>query len=247
MRKIVMASALMSLMLGVALAQDFDPSMFKLLQPAMRALQRTPAALLANKGVQDELKMDDEQRKIVNEKAKERMAGGKERMAEMFGKFAGLKDVPEDQREAKMMELLKPELDKASEEAAKILKPEQMTRLKQIGLQMSGNAAYTDPDVAKELGLKDEQISKIKTINTDLGKDVAELMRAEGGGGGKGGFGGGARLSPEAREKLTNLNKEATEKIGDVLTAEQKSKWAKMTGDKFEMKFDFRPMKKKDD
>ena len=44
------------------------------------------------------------------------------------------------------------------------LKPEQITRLKQISYHTRGARAFTDPEVAKKLNLTDAQKSEIQTI-----------------------------------------------------------------------------------
>lgn len=260
MRKLLMVAALMTGMatLSQSTAQDFDPALFKLIGPVTRTISSNPAMMLRMPGVQKELKLDEDQIKAIGEsKAFSMGLGGggfgkggkggfdeaaKERMSKMFEKVGKLKDVPEDQLDEKIRELFKEELEGPTKEAEKILKPEQMARLKQIGLQQAGLRGLIAGDAAKELKLTDEQAKKIKDINAELDKDVAELTRAAGGGG-MGGFG---RMSAETREKMMGLRKEAFEKAQDVLTADQKSKWKSMTGEPFEMKFEPRRPKKDD-
>ena len=58
------------------------------------------------------------------------------------------------------------ELHKENEKSvAKILKPEQFKRLKQISYQQQGGRAFTDPEVAKALRLTEEQQKTIREIN----------------------------------------------------------------------------------
>ncbi|HVK09507.1 MAG TPA: hypothetical protein VM597_12090 [Gemmataceae bacterium] len=234
-----------------------DPEVMKLFRPVMRVLGSNPAALLNNAGVQKELKLDEEQVKAVGEMNKTAGFGfggggfgkGKqdpeamERIQKMMEKMGQLKDVPEDKLEDKIREVFKEELEGPAKAAEKILKPEQSKRLKQISLQNAGLRGITSADAA-DLKLSDDQKSKIKSIATELDKDVAELSPM-----GKGGFGGGGggRVSPETREKIANLRKEAMEKATEVLTADQKTKWKEMTGEPFEVKFEFARPKKKDD
>ena len=54
-------------------------------------------------------------------------------------------------------------------------------------------------------------------------------------------------FSAETREKMAMLNKEASEKAGEVLTAEQKSKWKELTGEPFTVPFGGGARPKKDD
>lgn len=261
MRKGLIMGGLLGLMCLVGApsqAQQFDPAMFKLVGPAMRIIGSNPTTLLSNKGVQTELKLDEDQIKQVNEKFPGfggfgGFGGGKggndfmERMTKMAEKAQALKDVPEDKLDDKIREVFKEEIEQPMKDAEKILKPEQLKRLKQISLQNAGIRGYLDE--AKGLKLSDEQVKKIKDIRTEMDKDVGEITRA-GGKGGKGGFGGGFGLSEEARAKITKLRNEAKDNAEKVLSDEQKKTWKELTGEPFEVKFEFpkfTPKKKKDD
>jgi len=256
MRKLFVTCGLLSAMflLGQASAQQFDREKFKLLAPATKLIGDNPAMLVSNEGVQKELKMDEEQIKAVKEKLPSIGGfggfGGKggqpsedaiARFTKLMEKAEQLKDVPEDKLEAKIREVFKEELEGPTKEVEKILKPEQMTRLKQIARQQGGPAAYLKPENVKDLGLKDEQVKKIKDINTELDKDISELRKS----GGKGGF----NISPELREKMTALTKEAKEKADEVLTSEQKSKYKELVGEPYIVQRGGRtaPKPKKDD
>jgi Spy/CpxP family protein refolding chaperone len=236
MRRIFLAAVLFTAMVGLSQSSaQPDPEVFKLLRPAMQVLRTSPGVLATNPAVQKELKMDDDQVKAVKEKVPPVGFGGfggkgknatpeqQERMAKMFEKLQGLKDVPEDKLEAKMREAFKEELEGPTKEVEKILKPEQLTRLKQIARQQGGPGAYLTAENAKDLSLTDDQKKKLKEISNELQKDTMALFQ--------GGF------SAETREKMAMLNKEASEKAGEVLTAEQKSKWKELTGEPFTVPF----------
>ncbi|HKB05987.1 MAG TPA: hypothetical protein VKD90_27580 [Gemmataceae bacterium] len=252
MRKLFLSSALVAgmILMGQASAQ-FDPAMGKVFGAYFQVMQRNPAGLVMVPGVQKELKMDEEQVKTAQEKigaragfgfGKGKGGGGgdfKERMAKMMEKLEPLKDTPEDQLEDKIREAFKEDLEGPMKDLEKILKPEQTKRLLQISRQNAGVSYLASTDGIKELELKDEQKTKVKEIYKELQKDVDELRRS---GGGKGGFG----LSPESREKMLSLNKEAKEKALDALTKEQKEKYKELTGEPFEVKFEFRRPKKDD-
>lgn len=243
MRKICVSLALLALIvvLGHSSAQQPDfQAMMKVGRSVQRVVGDNPGFLAINPGVQKELKMDEDQIKSVREKVPAGIGFGgfggfgkgkdltdeqKEKAAKMMEKFQTLMEVPEDKLEDKIREVFKDEIEGPNKEVEKILKPEQMARLKQISRQQGGPAAYLKPDNVKDLDLKDEQKTKIKEISTELDKDRAELFS----GGGMGGF----RLSPETREKLNTLTKEATEKATAVLTDAQKSKWKELTGEPF--------------
>jgi Spy/CpxP family protein refolding chaperone len=268
MRRILLASALFVGMavLSQSTAQQPDPEVFKVMRVAGQVFFSHPAALANNAGVQKELKMDEEQVKAAREKVVMPgfgFGGGfrggkggkggkggfdltdeqKERIAKYMEKLSSLKDTPEDQLEAKIRETFKDELEAPTKEVEKILKPEQLSRLKQIARQQGGPGAYLKPENVTDLKVTDEQKKKIKDINDELQKDTQELRRSAGGG--KGGFG---PLPPETQQKITALTKEASEKAAEVLTAEQKTKWKELTGEPYTVEFGFgrRPPKKDD-
>ncbi len=87
--------------------------------------------LLGNESVQKELKLDDKQ----VEKAKELSEKTGEEMRE---KFQGLQDLEPEERRAKFTEINR-EVNAATLKAAgEFLKPEQITRLKEISHQVRG-------------------------------------------------------------------------------------------------------------
>ncbi|HKB03921.1 MAG TPA: hypothetical protein VKD90_16990 [Gemmataceae bacterium] len=261
MRKWFVATALLGGMayLGSTTAQEFDQELFKKMRQAGQIMRDHPVVVANNPGVQKELKLDEDQVKAVKEKVtppagtfgfgggggfgkgKGKGGGGgdfKERFAKQMERMQVLKDVPDDKMEEKVHEIYKEELDGPTKELDKILKPEQQARLKQIARQQGGPRAYLKTQNVKDLNLTDEQKTKLREIVNEHDKDVAELMP-------KGGFGkGGGGFSPETREKMEALNKEAAEKAGNVLTADQKSKWKELIGEPYTIQFG-RP--KKDD
>jgi len=260
MRRILITVGLltaMTVILNQSQAQ-FDPETGKIMRAVGKVLADNPAAYAANQGVQKELKLDEDQVKAISEKVPAQFGFGfgggggkggkgkfdpdqfKERMAKMMEKYEKLKDVPEDKMEEKIREVFKEELEGPAKEVEKILKPEQLARLKQIARQQGGAAAYLKPENVKDLSITDEQKGKLKEITTQLDKDLAELR----GSGGKGGF----AVTPETREKMTALSKEAKEKADTLLTDTQKSKWKELTGEPFTVQFGGgRTRPKKDD
>jgi hypothetical protein len=121
-----------------------------------------------------------------------------------------------------------------------VLNDKQMTRLRQIELQLKKNSAYLDAHVQKELKITAEQKTSIKTILDDSAKERTDILAAggagaggKGGKGGKGaggGFGGGANA-----EKLAAIDKEAADKVDLVLTADQRRAFKSMIGDEFKL------------
>jgi Spy/CpxP family protein refolding chaperone len=82
--------------------------------------------------------------------------------------------------------------------------------------------ALSNPEVAKELGLTDDQKAKMKTIQEDARKDMPRFTPGE-------------RPSAEDMEKFQKAMKGTETKLMDVLTAEQKEKLEKMKGEKFDV------------
>jgi len=174
------------------------------------------AMLLANTGVQEELKLTDDQKKTVQEKGQEM----REKQRESFGQ---LRDASPEERQ-QIMKKMATESTKMVKDA---LKPEQFTRLQQIYWQNNVLAALTtDEDVQKKLNVTADQKDKLKTINDDTQKERRELMQDA-----QGNFQG---IMP----KLQALTKESNTKAADTLTADQKKQWQEMVGKPFEVKME---------
>jgi Spy/CpxP family protein refolding chaperone len=165
--------------------------------------------LLGQKSVQEELKLSDEQVKQVKELT------DKQREA-----FQGLRDLSQEERRTKIQEL-----GKSNNEAiAKMLKPQQLKRVKQIALQRQGAAAVNNEEVSKALNITADQKEKIRDIQTKAREEMQGL-----------GF------DEEARKKRQEVMKAMNDKITGVLTAEQKSKLKEMQGDPFKGEIQFGP------
>jgi Spy/CpxP family protein refolding chaperone len=178
------------------------------------------AMLLGNEGVQKELKMSPEQ----IDKAKDAVQKLLAKQKEMFGQFQGLSR--EEMRE-KMTAVGREMSEAGNKAAAEILKPEQLTRYKQIELQQQGFLAFGTPETQTALKLTAEQKEKIKTLTADANRELGEL-RPQGGGGD----------FQEMIKKMTALRKETLDKIASILTADQKAAWKTLTGEPFEVRFE---------
>ncbi len=182
------------------------------------------ATLAANTSVQKELKLDDQQ----VEKAKELADKTREKMRETFQSLQGL----EGEELTKKRQELSHEMNELTLKAVgEFLKPEQLTRLKQISYQMRGAGVFADPEVAKKLNLTDAQKSDIQAI-------ARESMQ-----GGRGRFNQDA--TPEERQaamkKMAENRKEALAKAQAKLNDEQQKTWKELLGAPFEYKPDPRP------
>ncbi len=224
MRKTICACAVLLLAVGVAMSQDTRRQRpgqggfggFGGFGPGMGRGAST--MLLMNKGVQEELKLTDEQKDKIKAYSEEAMKAG-------FGQFGKLRDLPENERREKMQAMMKEMAEKAEKFVDETLKPEQKTRLKQISYQQMGVQAFSDKEVAEKLKLTDEQKEKIEGISKQSREEMGQLFRS-----------GGSR--EEMGPKLTALRKETMEKVQGVLTADQKKIWSELTGAPFELRME---------
>ena len=104
--------------------------------------------------------------------------------------------------------------DGPEERLRAILTPEQAVRLRQIRLQREGARAIRRPDVAKELGLTDEQFAKLRP-NPPMPPKEGEAPK------------------PPASGERPDLKAEDARLLG-MLTEEQRAKWRAMLGKPFD-------------
>ena len=182
----------------------------------------SPVGLLGMAEVRKELNVTEEQNKQIDEAL--------EPVNQLRGSFnfQELQNLNEEDRQKRLEEMRKKgdEANKTAEEKInKILKPDQLARLKQLSLQRQGVYALTRPEVAKELGLTAEQREKIQKVQ--------ESARPQGGG--QGNF---QDLSEEERQKLRTQMRERQEKVQAemlaVLTDDQKAKLTELKGKEFD-------------
>ena len=184
------------------------------------------AGLIENVGVQQELKLDNEQ----VEKAKAAIDKVREKHSDDRAK---LQDLSQEERRAKSRAITQAVSEETLKALENVLKPEQIKRFKQIELQRRGVEAFTEPEVQKALKLTGEQKEKIKTIAADAAQERRELFQ----GGGNRDQSGANRGGKEAQKKLAVLRKATMEKVAAVLTDDQKQSWKDMIGQPFEVQF----------
>ena len=161
-------------------------------------------SLIGIEQVRKELKVTDDQQTKLAEIQKKQSAARQEL-------FSGLRDLPQEERRAKFTELRGKfeELNKKfTAQTNKVLNADQKKRLLSSG------------DVAKALGLSDEQTKKLTAINAEYRTKSRELFQGDREG---------------RREKFAALRKETDETRLAVLNADQKEKFGKMKGKKFEL------------
>ena len=112
---------------------------------------------------------------------------------------------------------------------AGILDQTQLKRFKELSLQQMGAMALLRPSVGKELGITEEQRTKLQ----DIQREQMRTMLQRGGQGGPGGW----QMTPEERQQRMQQFREAQAKTQEamlnVLTAQQKAKWTQMIGKPF--------------
>lgn len=105
-----------------------------------------------------------------------------------------------------------------------ILTPAQISRLKEIDVQLQGNMAADNPGVAETLGLTDEQKGKIKELNEAHAADIRSIL-------------GRVRereiSSSAGIKEMQARNDRLNEEVGKVLTAEQLVKLRELGGKTF--------------
>jgi hypothetical protein len=106
-----------------------------------------------------------------------------------------------------------------------VLMPNQRDRLKQITVQAQGTGALSDEEVAKELGLSDDQEKQIQQVRQEAAEKMRENFRPGAGGDGD---------REARREQFQKAQKETDDKVLAVLTSEQRDKFEKMKGEKYE-------------
>lgn len=196
----VVAGLALQLMVGQAFAQQGGGRVGAAGISGMQYVQQ--------KSVQDELKLTADQvekLKQVGEKMREsfggRTAGGDRE--ELRKKFA----------EA---------VQAAEKDMAGILSADQSKRLKEITSQQAGPMVLARPEVAKEVGLTDDQQAKVKEITDAYSSDASARFQAGGGGD-----------REEARKKRETARKEANDKVLALLKDDQKKAWEKLLGEPF--------------
>lgn len=170
--------------------------------------------------VQKELKITDEQKtKLDAIRAEARQGGG----GGGGGGFGNFQNMSEEERN-KLFEEMRKQGEERNKKVEAVLNDDQNKRAKEILLQVRGNSALADPEVAKGLALTEDQVASVKTIGEESGKQMRELFQPGGGGD-----------REEARKKMEELRKNTDEEYLNVLTDEQKAKFAAMKGAKFDI------------
>lgn len=202
-----MVSALLVLSMSLALAQGQGRR--------GGGLQQGGLQLLRIEEVQKELKMTPEQVAKLDAKQQE------VRTATQAARGANFQQQSPEER-AKANEKIREIQTKAVNE---ILDATQQKRFRQLELQQAGPSAVTRKDVADELKLTEEQVTKIREIQTKMQEETRAARQ------------GVDFQDADARTKMTEkvqeIQKTSGEKVVALLTDKQKEQWKGMLGESF--------------
>jgi Spy/CpxP family protein refolding chaperone len=168
------------------------------------------ADVLRRQDVRTDLELLDDQVAQLEKLAE----GRREQMRELF---SGLRDVPQEERGAKMRELVQKAQKDLEADVGKILLPHQMKRAKQLvtQMQMRGGRGMLSEPIAQDLGLTDAQKEQLQAKS--------------------------AQLEEEVRKKLAELRAQSQNELLKVLTPAQQAKWKEMVGEPFEFQREEQP------
>ena len=176
-----------------------------------------PSYLLDSASVQKELALTDEQTAALQKVRDEQSAGD-----QAF--FAGFMGISPDE----MQRRLEKRASDLRNRIQKILTPKQMQRLSEINLQVAGLVALNYEDVSKELGLSAEQKQQLKNLSGESHRKLNDLVATI----------RGNQLDnqqrADLRKKQAEIVAERKEKSLALLTDEQKGKFEKLKGEKFD-------------
>lgn len=173
--------------------------------------------LLSYDAVQDELKLNAEQRKMLD-------AGGRRTLRDP-AILAKLRAANREERR-KLFRDLTAKRTTSYEKVEKTLSKQQKARLREIHLQYIGLSAFRDADVRSALKLsagQQKQLSELANKNRTAKFELSSNAEANG----------------ETREsllkKLTELDNDAHKNAMKLLSKEQRSQFEKMLGEKFDV------------
>jgi Spy/CpxP family protein refolding chaperone len=205
--RIIIAIAAMAVLVAVSPAQGRRGFM------RMGAGQQMNAFLLRRADVQDDLALSADQKSKLEDLQQDLQS--KFRDAFQYAQSSS----PEDRQ--KMMEKLGDDANKA---VNAILNADQQKRLKEIGIQFAGNSAVMQKDVATQVGLTDDQKTKIQGLMDEQQKanqSIRDKVQS------------GEIDRSEIRALQEKNRKTLDDAIGNVLTADQKDKLKTLGGKPF--------------
>ncbi len=207
-RRLVFYSAFAAMMMISVMAYGQRQGQGQRRGMGMMGRGMTVAGLLRNEAVQKEIGVTEEQATKLREAIAFNRQG--------FGNF---RDMSAEEREKAMAEFAKAR-EERQKKIAEILNEKQAKRLEELRIQAMGSRAVADEEIAKKLGITDEQKEKLAKARADQRQAMQDAMPD------------GNR--PD-REAMTKIREEYQEALKNVLTEEQTAKLEKMRGKAFDM------------
>lgn len=180
------------------------------------------AAVLTNKGVQRELKLNDVQADRVATLVAEVAVRGRE------GAKA-LESLPQAERRLKMHNLMTEACEEAMTTLRGIFTPEQYKRFDQIVLQQRGIMGFTDAEIQTRLKLNAEQRNQVTTLAGSFHTRLQELSRNA-----------SADSIKKVHDEGMALYQKAAEEAVALLNDGQKATWKELIGERFDFRLEGR-------
>lgn len=168
--------------------------------------------------VQDELKIGRDQKKKLHEKLETMNV-----QSQKF--FQSAQDLKPEDRPRKMHEFQMKANEQLGAFLRDTLKDDQLQRLHEIELQHEGPFAVMQPEVARELKIKDEQRQQFVAVIQEMQKKVEPLMREIQSGGDP------SKIVP----KIHELRQQHATRLESLLNETQQAEWKKMIGKQFSL------------
>jgi len=106
--------------------------------------------------------------------------------------------------------------------AGEIFNENQMNRYRQLEMQFRGTEALIDADARRRLNLTEDQISRFNELNTQYQRQYRDFLAPD------------AARQENYRDRWARFRSDYNDRIGGILTEEQRRTWGQMTGERFD-------------
>ena len=175
--------------------------------------------LLMMKEVRDELKLDEDQVKELEEIGKSMFESMRNFRPQGGGGGGGQPQPPSAEDMQKMAEQMQKATAESEAKIGEVLDPKQTDRLIGLLIQRDNIRSIASKMVATKLGITDEQKAKYDQINKEQGEEMRKLFQ--------GGF------NQDMRDKMREMREAGDAKLKDLLTAKQKEQMESLKGAEF--------------
>ncbi len=115
---------------------------------------------------------------------------------------------------------------KHADDVKKLLKPEQIARVRQVILQDAGANALADPDVARELELTKDQQTKLAAVYADVREQKLKVFAPDG---------KANRETDSILQQLKDIDAKRDQRGNEILTSKQQKKFTELKGKPFDL------------